>query len=150
MNKALFLTSIISLCVGVSYGQIDSPKPVVNKPTYFDISPPLREMAKNPNLKTTTAWKDGIVMNHERPGFEEGNGQNPEKQVTDPAVQNFPGYAPTGGITLGKVVYQENPKTYPSGENKIVLDGKYFNNGIYIVELLAGNKSYTQKISVMK
>ena len=51
---------------------------------------------------------------------------------------------------LGNTVYQENAKTYPAGENKVLLNGEYFNSGLFILELNVGNKIYTEKISVIK
>ncbi|HTX89069.1 MAG TPA: T9SS type A sorting domain-containing protein [Bacteroidales bacterium] len=51
---------------------------------------------------------------------------------------------------LGNVVYQENQRTYPAGENKIILHGNLFNNGMYIAELLVDGQIHTRKISVIK
>ena len=51
---------------------------------------------------------------------------------------------------LGNTIYQGNKKTYPTGENEVLLNGEYFNSGLFILELNVGNKIYTEKISVIK
>ncbi|HTX88124.1 MAG TPA: T9SS type A sorting domain-containing protein, partial [Bacteroidales bacterium] len=50
----------------------------------------------------------------------------------------------------GKVIFRGSPKQFPAGPNRIVLDGSQFHNGVYIAELLIGDKICTARISVMK
>ena len=66
--------------------QTDVGKPIVIKPCYFDISPPLREMYQNPNVKLDNSWKDGIVKNHQYPK-ELIQNNHPGAIKNDPNVQ---------------------------------------------------------------
>ena len=65
MKRNLFL---LSFCITVSilFGQ-NSPegslRPIVQKPIYFDVSPPLRDMISLSPSKGDHSWKDGIVKN---------------------------------------------------------------------------------------
>jgi len=50
----------------------------------------------------------------------------------------------------GKLVYQENSRLYPSGENNILINGNNLDNGLYILEVTIGDRIFTQKLSVIK
>jgi hypothetical protein len=68
MKKILTLLALTGLIASSAYSQnADSPKPIVIKATYFDISPPLRDIITNPNDKVDMSWKDGVVKNHHYP-----------------------------------------------------------------------------------
>jgi hypothetical protein len=51
------------LCLTVSGFAQRSPSPAVAKAVYFDVSPPLREMALKASGKTDKSWKEGIIPN---------------------------------------------------------------------------------------
>jgi hypothetical protein len=52
--------------------------------------------------------------------------------------------------SFGEMVYTENAKIYGSGENKIQLHNENLSNGLYIVKLTIGNRTTSQKISIVK
>jgi len=51
---------------------------------------------------------------------------------------------------LGGLVYGEEAKHYQSGENKIQFSGSNLENGVYFVQLTIGERTYIQKVSVIK
>ncbi|MCX6243869.1 MAG: T9SS type A sorting domain-containing protein [Bacteroidetes bacterium] len=51
---------------------------------------------------------------------------------------------------LGNTVYSTGQKSCPAGENKILLPLASLDNGLYIVEVTIGNRSFTEKVSVNK
>jgi hypothetical protein len=51
---------------------------------------------------------------------------------------------------VGGTVYSEKSKTYPSGDNRIQINGEIFKNGLYFIELTISDQKYTQKVSVIK
>ncbi len=51
---------------------------------------------------------------------------------------------------LGRVVFNPPAEQYPAGENKIMFNAENMNDGLYVVEVNANGKKYTQKISVIK
>ncbi|MCX6244021.1 MAG: T9SS type A sorting domain-containing protein [Bacteroidetes bacterium] len=85
-------------------------KPIVIKPSYFDISPPFRDLAKNPILKADNSWKDGVVKNHSYPKdqhpvyYPDAIKSDPNVQyafgsvLTDTTVENFDGIGVNGGV----------------------------------------------------
>src|SRR5512138_3292380 len=99
------LQLIIFLLAGISahaQSQLFTPAEV-QKAIYFDVSPPLREMAKISDFKADASWKDGIVRNNFNNRHAEGQGLpmpgyiDPYLQdyfgqtLTDTTVQNFDG-----------------------------------------------------------
>jgi Secretion system C-terminal sorting domain len=102
--KTLYL--IVSLLLigtsAISQQQLFSPA-VIQKPVYFDISPPLRDMANLKQIKADVTWKDGIVRNNfnnrhqdsqtlPNPGFTDTSLQDYfGKTLTDTTIQNFEG-----------------------------------------------------------
>jgi len=97
---------VIFLClIGIStiaQQQLFSPT-TVQKPVYFDISPPLRDMANMKEFKADVSWKDGIVKNNfnvrsqdnqtsSKTGFTDPSLQDHfGKILTDTTIQNFEG-----------------------------------------------------------
>ena len=82
-------------------------KPIVIKASYFDISPPLRDMVKNPNAKVDKTWKEGIVINKSNVfsndrDLKEAFVEDPIRQsffgqtLTDTTIQNFDGVPMSG------------------------------------------------------
>jgi hypothetical protein len=97
---------LLVLCLtGNTFSQTRQMKPVIDKPVYFDISPPLKVMARSLPVYDRT-WKDGIVKN----GFPPGTGHAPagfkdetrqEKMgsiLIDTAIVDFEGVANVGGF----------------------------------------------------
>lgn len=50
----------------------------------------------------------------------------------------------------GELVYSTLPKTYPSGENLVLIPGEQLSEGMYFMEMNMGSQTLTQKISVIK
>ena len=51
MKKSLYVYICIVLFAVSGFAQSNVNKPTILKPTYFDVSPPLRDMVQNPNAK---------------------------------------------------------------------------------------------------
>jgi hypothetical protein len=51
---------------------------------------------------------------------------------------------------LGGLVYSEAAKQYQGGENKIQFSGSNLENGVYFIQLTIGERTYIQKVSVIK
>ena len=51
---------------------------------------------------------------------------------------------------LGGMVYSEEAKQYQGGENKIQFSASSLENGVYFVQLTIGDRTYIQKVSVIK
>jgi len=88
MKKILYLFIGFLFLVNVSQAQSQSDvgKPIVIKPNYFDISPPLRDMLQDPNAKVDMSWKDGVVKNRNPKDMFQEN--NPNAIYSDPNVQS--------------------------------------------------------------
>ncbi len=107
MRTGLMMTIFFALAT-ISSGQNSEPGPVVQRPVYFDVSPPLRDMAKKFPGKADNSWKDGIVKNmfnvRKKPPVTIPAGQfDPFLQsvdgmlITDTTIQNFEGNSNTQG-----------------------------------------------------
>ncbi|MCX6244363.1 MAG: T9SS type A sorting domain-containing protein [Bacteroidetes bacterium] len=81
------ILSLLLILSGISLfaQQQVAPKPVVCKPVWFDVSPPLRDMAAQ-SVTADQSWKDGVVKNQfNRPH----NKKVPVMQkFTDPVLQD--------------------------------------------------------------
>jgi hypothetical protein len=90
--------------------QTDVGKPIVIKPNYFDVSPPLRDMYQNPKAKIDRSWKDGAVENHFHPSnlvqknYPDAIDSDPNVQrdfgasYNDTTIQNFDGTPGDGSL----------------------------------------------------
>ena len=99
----LYLSIVTVLLSATSFAQQSTIKPpLVQKPVYFDISPPLRDMALQPQMPIERAWKDGIVLNRFNvrpptaqdmvPGFSDPTRQPYNgRTLSDTTLQNFEG-----------------------------------------------------------
>ena len=89
MNRvSLFLLLLLITFSGKA--QNAALKPVVLKPVYFDVSPPLRDLQNLPVTKADLTWKDGIVKNR----FNIRRTRDlklPYQQNSDPGLQPFNG-----------------------------------------------------------
>ena len=89
MKKPIFLLFLI-FGAGFLFAQDNAPggsKPIVCKPVYFDVTPPMRDMMSLPPSPGDHSWKDGIVKNFFN--VKKNNPGNPN--VIDPGVQDYPG-----------------------------------------------------------
>ncbi|TSA30182.1 MAG: T9SS C-terminal target domain-containing protein [Bacteroidetes bacterium] len=101
----LFLGMIIS--IGTVVAQEGSLKPIVTQATYFDISPPLRDMVQDTNATVDMSWKVGVAINPKNvysnevkvdiPFLEDPVRQSFFGQVlTDTTIQNYEGIGMSG------------------------------------------------------
>ncbi len=107
MKNALLLTALIFIGPAFTFGQEEGQKPVVMKPVYFDVSPPLRDMVQPSDALIDHSWKEGIVKNKLNT-FSNESGDNSViavdavvqstvgDQVTDTTIQNFDGVGANG------------------------------------------------------
>jgi hypothetical protein len=119
MKKILSLLFILLYCGSSGFSQQkDAPKPVVSRPVYFDVSPPLRDMIHMLPGKPDNSWKNGVVENYF--STESGSGQflsapsfrdqvlqdTPGSVQTDTSISNFDGLGAGGAVppdTYGEV-----------------------------------------------
>ncbi|MEI6888957.1 MAG: BACON domain-containing protein [Bacteroidales bacterium] len=89
MRKIPLFLLVLLFSINIVFGQDNVSRPIVQAPIYFDVSPPLRDMANRAPGKAETSWKDGIVKNkfNVRPRIQ---GQAPGG-LTDPAIQTMNG-----------------------------------------------------------
>ena len=111
MKKIIYFLGVLILYSSFSVAQNDVSKPIVRKPVYFDVSPPLRDMVLAPASKVDQSWKQGVVKNglntynpfriQNQDGWEsDPNIQKAFGQVlTDTTIQNFEGVNNIGGYT---------------------------------------------------
>jgi hypothetical protein len=89
--KKSFPLFILLLCANFIFAQNNATnglKPIVCKPIYFDITPPMRDMMSLPPSPGDHSWKDGVVKNF----FNiKKNTTSPVHNVPDPGVQYLPG-----------------------------------------------------------
>ena len=109
--KKHFLFSLILFSVFTGGFSQNLPlKPQVDKPVYFDVSPPLRDLVLRTPSRVDHSWKDGVVPNKFAPSDNQTSqeGQQPfvDPSVqeafgylqTDTTLQNFNGVGATGGV----------------------------------------------------
>ena len=92
MKKPVSIIFLLLISAQFILGQPDVTGPIVQMPVYFDVSPPLRDMAKTLPPHSENSWKDGIVRNRIRP--RNHNLDQPAGATSDPGLQ------PTNGLTL--------------------------------------------------
>jgi hypothetical protein len=102
--------------------QEHSSGPVVSKPVYFDISPPLRDLEMLPVTRADLSWKDGIVRN--KFNFRRKKGQvipfTPDPSVqtykaastNDTTAQNFSGISNVNGYIPPDTYGEVGPNHY--------------------------------------
>jgi PKD repeat protein len=92
--RALQIILATIIFSNIASGQVTTYKPsLVAQPIYFDISPPLRDMALSPPRKVDHTWKDGVVKNF----FDVRKDRKKEifkAGYIDPVIQDFAGMAP--------------------------------------------------------
>ena len=110
MKKILFFF-ICFILIHTGHTQNNAIKPVIVKASFFDISPQLRDMIHDPDVKTDMTWKDGVVKNNLYPEnvFPEEMHASVKTDpstiqttdgwiVTDTTQQNFDGLGINGGV----------------------------------------------------
>ncbi|MDP4281980.1 MAG: T9SS type A sorting domain-containing protein [Bacteroidota bacterium] len=124
MKKTFFILFPFLVLSFVSSGQTSNPVPQVYQPVYFDVSPPLREIAANPPRKADLSWKDGIVKNminfrkYHESGTVAKSTVDPVLQsakgvlTTDTTIQNFEGNDNTQGYLPPDVYGEVGPNHY--------------------------------------
>ncbi len=111
MKKIIYVLFVLILYSSFTIAQNDVSKPIIRKPVYFDVSPPLRDMVQIPASKVDQSWKQGVVKNglntynpfrsKNQNGWEaDANIQKAFGQVlTDTTIQNFDGVGNISGYT---------------------------------------------------
>jgi hypothetical protein len=115
------------------------PKPQVFKNTYFDISPPLRDMVKTAPQKADNSWKDGVVRNIHYPfGFPKDQPTN----TPDLTIQDHNGPRHADSIVLNYEGISNIDGVYPPDTDGDVGPNNYFQvvNLHYSIYDKAGNK----------
>ncbi|MCX6252114.1 MAG: T9SS type A sorting domain-containing protein [Bacteroidetes bacterium] len=113
MKKTFSLLLLFFLSVNLTFSQKKEViKPaLVAKPVYFDISPPMKDLA---NLQVThgdNSWKDGIIKNHFNIPGSQDKSALPFNYV-DPAIQHFFGPTVTGDTTIQNFDGNNNNQGY--------------------------------------
>ncbi|HNY02356.1 MAG TPA: hypothetical protein PKG48_07210, partial [Bacteroidales bacterium] len=107
MKNTFILAACLLLAPAFSFSQETGQKPIVMKPVYFDVSPPLIDMVQKSDVIIDHSWKEGIVKNKLNTlSHDEGDnsyvGVDPVvqpffgDQVTDTTIQNFDGVGANG------------------------------------------------------
>lgn len=100
---------MLLLCANIAFAQTGVSKPQAFKPVYFDVSPPLRDLVKDADIKADMTWKEGVVKNKLRPqdlvpkyqdtDFIDPIAQrNNGKTVSDTTIVNFDGVGANSGL----------------------------------------------------
>jgi hypothetical protein len=87
MKHYVLFYLILFVSVNIGFSQSGTPKPIIIKADYFDVSPPLRDMVQTDNEKTDRSWKDGFVKNHPYPK-NLGSNEDPDAIYRDASIQN--------------------------------------------------------------
>lgn len=140
MNRIILFILCCCLTVsGLMAQDENSPKPQVFTNTYFDVSPPLRELVKTAPQKADNSWKDGVVKNIHYPfGFPKDEPNN----APDRTVQNTNGPRHADSIVLNYEGISNLDQVYPPDTDGDVGPNNYFAvvNMHYAVYDKAGNK----------
>ncbi len=57
MKKIIYLIGALYLIFNSGLAQNSTLKPIVKKPIYFDVSPPFRDLALEPNTRPDLSWR---------------------------------------------------------------------------------------------
>jgi len=87
MKPLPFLCILLFIGIDVE-AQQQSPLPVISRPVYFDVSPPLRDMVAFPVQKQDGSWKEGVVKNFtdQRGNSDRAPGM---EGLPDPGLQDY-------------------------------------------------------------
>jgi hypothetical protein len=120
MKNCLLLVSALCIFISSGFSQNDASKPIVQKPIYFDVSPPLKDMAKQPQEKADNSLK--VIKNYFKP-VEKSFGSdwvdpslqkkyNSRATTLDSTIQNFDGNSNTQGYDPPDIFGQVGPNDY--------------------------------------
>ncbi|MFZ4564797.1 MAG: hypothetical protein ACOYNU_15570, partial [Bacteroidales bacterium] len=107
MKKHLSLILLLLLGANVSFAQEEVQKPTVISASYFDVSPPLRDMVQKSDAIADQSWKEAAAWNklNTSPNSSNSNdfqGPDPVRQsafgtlTSDTTIQNFDGIGSNG------------------------------------------------------
>jgi hypothetical protein len=109
MKKTIILFLLVMTGIFTAMAQEENQKPVVMKATYFDVSPPLRDMVQKSDALVDYSWKEGVVKNKLNTKMHDQlisdgdfSGLDPLRQftfgdaITDTTQQNFDGVGANG------------------------------------------------------
>src|SRR5208283_2044242 len=93
MKKLRFIIFLYLIGISAIAQQKFLSSALVERPVYFDISPPLRDMAVFKQVNADISWKDGIVMNnfnsrHHNSQLADGNFSDPSLQYQSGTTQS--------------------------------------------------------------
>jgi hypothetical protein len=88
MKKITLFAFLLFAVTGNTFSQNQPIKPTVQRASYFDVSPPLRDMLMQTSMKADNSWKDGVVKNMFNVRKRKTQ-ESPFLTETDPSVQNF-------------------------------------------------------------
>jgi hypothetical protein len=110
MKTPLYLILLI-IVANISFAQNDASKPIVQRPVYFDVSPPLRDLAKTPMQHSDNSWKDGVVKNHFNARRNDNKFTFPPNYI-DPALQTYDGPMTVMDTTIQNFEGNSNTQGY--------------------------------------
>jgi hypothetical protein len=125
MRKSFTLFLLLFAGLPFAFSQSGNLKPSVSKPVYFDVSPPLRDMAPA-YIESGKAWTDGVVKNEfdeEEPQYRFRQPKNAIRHdiglqdyfgtmTTDTTLQNFDGVGNIGGSVPPDTYGEVGPNQY--------------------------------------
>ncbi|MCX6279964.1 MAG: T9SS type A sorting domain-containing protein [Bacteroidetes bacterium] len=94
MKKIFFLLFNTLMAAQFSNAQQAALAPSFDRPVYFDISPPLRDMIQTAPEPFDGTWKDGVIKNYFDPDQDE-NQSTRLKGMVDPGLQATDGLLPS-------------------------------------------------------
>ena len=107
MKKPTYLLILLLSALSFAQAQQTVMIPTIDRPVYFDVSPPLRDMIKSDLPKLDASWKDGVIKNYfkqvmknqqEAPGFRDPGLQDQNGYLpSDTTIQNFEGMGNISG-----------------------------------------------------
>ncbi|MCX6251185.1 MAG: T9SS type A sorting domain-containing protein [Bacteroidetes bacterium] len=125
MKIITYVLLFLLFSANLTFAQQEILKPEVKKPVFFDVSPPLRDMAAMPVTSGDNSWKNGVVKNffnarknHNRPTF-------PSKYV-DPAIQPSMGTSVTTDTTLQNFEGNSNTQGYDPPDTHGDVSANYY------------------------
>jgi len=93
MKIVYFFVFLLTGVSAIAQQQIFTPA-LVQKPVYFDISPPLRDIVNLKDFRADATWKDGVVKNNFNNRHLNGQA-SPIPDFTDPYLQDYFGLLET-------------------------------------------------------
>jgi hypothetical protein len=143
MKKVFLFALLLSFGVNLTFAQSDAQKPIVKQASYFDVSPPLRDMVQSNDANIDLSVKETIVKNKLNV-YSNESGQTDyqvtdevvqttfgNRVVTDTTIQNFDGNSGNGSLVPPDTQGDVGPSHYVQ-----ILNSKfsiYNKNGVKIL-----------------